>query len=151
MVGGGTSHVNENSERFIQRRSRRVGIIARSNDSLSCISCRSWDASTTSATSPTSPPGLWFSVPLRTYPSFYSLGDGFIHPPPPPFWGPWPPGVAGCNRPIIGPKCVPKALHYLLLSYDATSHAYQATSGPKFDGPFAATKTKHFASKCNCF
>ena len=66
--------------------------------------------------------------------------------PPTPLPGTLPLGIASRNQPFFGPKCLPKPLRYLVLSYDATFHAFQTTSKPIFDDfrPLAAIKTTHF-------
>ena len=66
--------------------------------------------------------------------------------PPTPLPGTLPRRIAGRNPPFFRPKCLPKPLRYLVLSYDATFQAFQATSEPIFEDfrPLPATKTTHF-------
>ena len=66
--------------------------------------------------------------------------------PPTPLPGTLPRRAASRYSLIFGPKCLPKPLRYLVLSYDATFQAFQATSRPIFENfrPFPATQTTLF-------
>ena len=88
---------------------------------------------------PTSPLAEWFRVPLPYLPTIPLGMDLSI--PPTPLPATLPRRAARWSPAIFRPNCLPKPLRYLVLSYDATFQAFQATSWPIFVicRPFPAT------------